>query len=146
MAKWHHGIPISQGDSMAGPESPEDISSRCQELILHLQEPLPSPIWWELWVPSSLCRGAGGPLTNLPSPLQGGGKWGARQQPLPSPEVWPWQLQCLRYSGNKLRSDSTKQLNSAPCSRKNALIEAEPEQNSPAFILLNDTDIHSCTY
>lgn len=146
MAKWQHVSPISQRDGAAGPESLEDISGRCQELILHLQGLLPFPTQQELWGLRSPCGGAGGPLTRLPSPPQGGGKRGARQQPLPSPEAWPWQLQRLRYSGNKLRSDSTKQLNSAPCSRKNALIEGEPEQNSPAFILLNDTDIHSCTY
>lgn len=93
----------------------------------------------KLWGPSLRPRGTGGPLSCVPGPPQGGGKCGARQQPLPSPEAWPWQLLCLGYSGNKPRSDGTEQLNSAPCSGKNTLIEAESEQNPPAFIRLNDT-------
>lgn len=50
----------------------------------------------------------------------------------------------LGYSGNSQRAGSTEQLNSAPCSGENALIEGEPERNLPAFIPMNGTDTHPC--
>lgn len=103
-------------------------------VIPHLQRPLPFP-FWGLCGLSWPCRRTWGPFPRVPRVVAAD----ARQQPLPSPEARPWQLRCLGYSGNKLQADSTKQLNSAPCSSTKMLsLKASPSTT----LLLNHPDTH----
>lgn len=86
--------PFHQGWS--SPEATQDTSSRCQEPVLCSQGSHPFPA--QLRGLSLSCRGSGDPLPVSPTLV--GMEQGARLQPHPSPEAWPWQLQRLRYSGN----------------------------------------------
>lgn len=132
-------IPISRGGAEAGSLCLRHLQ-KMPGVIPHLQRPLPFP-FWELCGPSSPCRRTRDPLPVSPALLSAMAA-GARQQPLPSPEARPWQLRCLGYSGNKLQADSTKQLNSAPCSSTKMLsLKASPSKT----LLLNDSGILRAT-